>query len=109
MEKNSLGITVEGTNLTVVLFNAKAWPQRGEFKRMSSEKKLYLYASDGTELIETYANQGKLPDIFGLTFKRTTGCDVDMKSKRQSLNAIMTTYDLLNDMSVMHEMQNYND
>jgi hypothetical protein len=34
-----------------------------------------------------------VPEIFGLTFKRTTGTSVDIKNKVQHLCAIMKAYD----------------
>ena len=108
MEKNNLSISIEGDrNGSYVLFNAKCWPNRGEIKQVGSAPKFYLYASDGTVLLETTTLPHKLPDIFGLRFKRVISTHVDFKTKIQAISAIMIPLDIINNMETMHEQYNY--
>lgn len=96
MAHNFLSIQIEGCSLNWSITDAPCWPCRGELKQVGNQPKLYLYASDGTLLLESNQISTKLPGIFGLAFKRVTHTEVSLKNKVQNICAIMTSFSLLN-------------
>jgi len=103
MKSNSIGIEIEGVNMSIRLSDIDCWPNRGEFKRIGQKRHFYLYNGEKL-LLETSLYQGALPDIFGLRFKRVRETHVDFKTKVQCMTAIFTTYDIINAVEEMHEL-----
>jgi hypothetical protein len=108
MKSNSIRIQIQGADGEVHLQNIERWPNRCEIKRVGAARAMYFYSGD-TLLGETGVYTGKLPDAFGLQFKRVVSTHVDFKTKSQSITAIFTTYDILNNLGIMHELTGYDE